>query len=149
MSSVNRSVAASRRPCRFHNRVAALMLHTDRYSTLGLQRLALDTGLSKSAITKLKSGKTRPLYSTFAVIVKCLEFQLGRRLPMDEVVSSDGTYPTRYICKFVGCPGCTPQIFFAKDRWLPKEYRDFRAGAWTGDCGEFDDLRNDNRKVAV
>ncbi|MFN8140433.1 MAG: hypothetical protein U0R49_11610 [Fimbriimonadales bacterium] len=148
MSSVDRSVAASRVPCRFHNRVAALMLHTDRYSTFGLQRLALDTGLSKSAITKVKSGKTRPLYSTFAKIVKCLEFQLGQSLPVDEVVSAQGSYPTKYVCQLVGCSGCTPDRFFAKGSWRTKAYRDFRAGQWTGDCAEFDHLRDGGEKAS-
>src|SRR5688572_10342603 len=96
-------------PLRCHNRIEAIMAHTSRYSFRGTSRLAKDAGVSKSTICQLIHGQSSPLYVTLKRIVSQLEFQIGRRLGTREVVSENGTYPTPFVCKLVGCAGCMPE----------------------------------------
>jgi DNA-binding phage protein len=107
MTNADRSESAATRS---HNRIAAIMMHTDRYSFRGASRLAADTGLSKSTISHLVRGKSSPLTITVERVVKALEDQMGRpsgqQLNHQEVVSATGSYPTPSVCALVGCRGC-------------------------------------------
>lgn len=120
-----------------HNRIAALMTHTSRYSFRGTSRLAKDAGLSKSTVCHIVHGNTAPLYRTVAPMIKCLEFQLARKLDVREVFSSDGTYPTRHVCKLAGCRGCLPDKIHRADGTVKPQWVDLRPGMWSGDVDEF------------
>lgn len=135
MSNPNRSLKAA---TKHHNRVTAIMLHSSRYSCVPTSRLAADSGVAKSTISKLLHGRANPLYSTAARVVKCLEAQTGLVLDPREVFSLDGHYPTEFVCALVGCPGCTPDI--AYDPTTTKS-----AGRWTGDNSEFNYLSESER----
>lgn len=144
MSNTNRSVSAS---TRFHNRVGAIMLHINRYCSRGTSRLAADIGVAKSTISHLVHGQTIPLYSTANRVVKALSFQLGFDLDPDEVFSEDGKYPTPFVCKLVGCRGCLPVTMFEAEGDRKAEFRGFKPGTWSGDCGEFRfSFGEDNKK---
>lgn len=125
---------------RCHNRIAAIMAHTSRYSFRGTSRLAKDAGVSKSTICHLTHGQSSPLYITLKRIVSHLEFQIARRLGTREVVSEDGAYPTAYVCKLVGCSGCMPEQAFLPDGTLKDEWQGVEPGKWTGDVAEFERL---------
>jgi len=127
-------------PLRCHNRIAAIMAHTSRYSFRGTSRLAKDAGVAKSTICHLTHGKSSPLYVTLKRIVSQLEFQIARRLGTREVVSENGTYPTPFVCKLVGCSGCMPEQAFHADGSLKDEWVDVEPGKWTGDIAEFERL---------
>lgn len=142
MGNANRSAGAARVN---HNRIAAIMLHTNRYWSRGTSRLAEDSGVSKSTISHLVHGKVNPLYSTVESVVKCLERQLGHPLDIREVVSKDGTYPTPFICRLVGCPGCTPEFVYDRENREKPAFRHFRAGQWTGDTFEFESINEPER----
>lgn len=105
------------------------MLHLPRYSCLGTSRLAKDTGLAKSTISKLLHGRSTPLYTTASRVLDCLERALDRTLDHREVFSEDGSYPTPHICALVGCRGCLPDAGFTLGS--------VTAGRWTGDNFEF------------
>lgn len=125
-------------PVRCHNRIAAIMAHTSRYSFRGTSRLAKDSGVAKSTICHLTHGKSSPLYVTVKRIVSNLEFQIARRLGVREVVSEDGRYPTPFVCRLVGCAGCMPEQAFLPDGTLKDEWADVEPGKWTGDVAEFE-----------
>lgn len=120
-----------------HNRIAALMAHTSRYSFRGTSRLAKDSHVSKSTICHIVHGRTSPLYKTLAKIIRSLEYQLARKLNVREVVSEDGTYPTKHICRLVGCKGCLPDGIHNDDGSLRDRWAELRPGEWTGDVAEF------------
>lgn len=122
---------------RCHNRIAAIMAHTSRYSFRGTSRLASDAKVAKSTICHLVHGKSSPLYKTLERIVASLEYQLARRLSVREVVSVDGSYPTASVCKLVGCPGCLPEYAFSPDGSVKAEWQHVHPGEWTGNLGEF------------
>jgi transcriptional regulator with XRE-family HTH domain len=136
MSNPNRSVKAA--TTKHHNRVAAIMLHTSRYSCYPTSRLAADSGVAKSTISKLLHGRTNPLYSTAARVVKCLEAVTGLRLDFREVFAEAGLYPTPYVCGLVGCPGCTPEIVYDRQNDRRPAFDLVRPGQWSGDTSEFD-----------
>ena len=145
MSNPNRSADAATKQ---HNRVAAIMVHTRRYWSMGASLLAADAGVSKSTISHLVRGKSHPLYSTAISVVKCLERELGFRLDLDEVFSEDGTYPTPFICALARCPGlgCRPAIIWDEDANSVKPaFRFVNPGHWTGDNFEFEELSEQER----
>ena len=134
MGNVERNVGASTRS---HNRIAAVMAHTARYSFRSVSRLASDSGLSKSTVCHLVRGKASPLYITAARIVKCLEKETRRPIDCTELFSEDGWYPTSYVCDLVGCNGCLPDVLFDADGSRTPGLEDFKPGRWTGDTCEF------------
>lgn len=136
MSNPNRSVRATTK--KHHNRVAAIMLHTSRYSCFPTSRLAADSGVAKSTISHLVHGRTNPLYSTAARVVKSLERELRLKLDLRDVFSDDGHYPEQAVCTLCGCPGCTPGLAFAIDNSRKPSFEGFKAGQWTGDTFEFE-----------
>ena len=135
MVNPNRSLSAARK-C--HNRIAAVMAHTKRYAFRGTSRLAADAGLAKATVCVLIHGRSHPLYRTFHKVVKCLEWELGRSLPYDELMSSDGRYPTMSVCELLNCkPGCMPDAAFNEDGSRDKRSEWMVPGHWTGDAWEF------------
>lgn len=117
------------------------MAHSSRYSFRGTSRLAKDAGVAKSTICQLRHGRSNPFYVTLQRVIGQLEFQLARRLRTREVVSEDGTYPTKFVCKLVGCPGCIPEEAFLPDGTMKNEWKQVLPGQWTGDVAEFEGLR--------
>lgn len=134
MSNPNRSANAA---TKCHNRIQAIMAHTTRYSFRGTSRLAADAGVSKSTLSHLNRGLQSPLYTTVARVVKCLGFQLGRKLEIDEVISPDGTYPTPSVCQLCRCLGCLPDSVYETDGARKRELDSVVPGLWTGDIDEF------------
>lgn len=127
-------------PLRCHNRISAIMAHASRYSFRGTSRLAKDAGVAKSTICHLIHGKSSPLYVTLKRIVSSLEYQVARKLGTREVVSEDGTYPTKYVCKLVGCSGCLPEQAYRPDGSLKPQWAFVKPGKWSGDVAEFAEI---------
>lgn len=134
MSNPDRSANAA---TKCHNRILAIMSHITRYSFRGTSRLAADAGVSKSTISHLVRGLQIPLYITARRVVKCLEFQLGRSLQSDEVISLDGSYPTPSVCELCRCRGCLPDAIHDEDGSRRARFEDTVPGLWTGDVNEF------------
>ena len=145
MTSSNRSADPTTIGPKYHNRVAAIMVHVQRYWSRGASRLATDAGVSKSTISHLLRGKSNPLYTTTRRVVKCLERELGLPLHPDEVLSEDGSYPTTQVCRLVGCPGCLPEVAYQRDNAQNPVLLHVKAGQWTGDNFEFEYLSKPER----
>lgn len=128
-------------PIKCHNRVAALMAHTSRYSFRGTSRLAKDAGVAKSTVCHILHGRSNPFFKTVTPIVKSLEFQLARKLNVREVFSDDGTYPTKHVCRLAGCKGCLPDSVHQSDGSIKRAWAHIRPGRWTGDVFEFTEAR--------
>ena len=122
------------------NRLLALMAHTTRYAFQGETRLALDAGVSKSAVCRLLNGRSSPSYALVLAITRALEKHLGRQLDPRDIVSTDGTYPTASACGLAGCRGCLPAEAYDENDRLKPEYRHIQPGEWSAglssDCKE-------------
>lgn len=119
-----------------HNRILALMAHTNRYAFKGESRLAMDAGVSKSAVCRLLNGQSSPSFALVSSITKALEPHLGRglegrRLDPHELISLDGTYPTASACALAGCKGCLPAQAYDEHNRLKPEFRDMKPGEWS------------------
>lgn len=87
------------------------MVHVNWYLFSPQARLAMDAGVSRSALCRVLSGQAAPSFALIWKVSKALEKRLGARLPgrrldPSELFSLDGTYPTPSACALVGCPGC-------------------------------------------
>ncbi len=117
----------------FKNRLRAVMAHTTRYAFLGSARLAADAGISKSALSRLISGKSSPSYEAVAALTSALERSLRRPLDPRDLIAADGEYPTRFVCLAVGCHGCIPECAYDGQGNRKPEFLHLKPGQWTGD----------------
>lgn len=108
-----------------------MLAHTTRYAFEPQARLAKDVGVSRSTISRIMSGKSRPSFDLVQRITGALEQALGRTLDPRELFSPDGTYPTRSGCLLCGCNGCLPETAF--DRWGRRRpaFQSMQPGDWT------------------
>ena len=113
-----------------HNRLAAVMAHTSRYSFRGPARLAADLGVPRSTVMRLLSLQSHPAVGLALAIVARLEAEVGTRLDVRELFSFDGSYPTASVCDLVGCRGCLPEEVYDRNEVVRPEYRDLRPGRW-------------------
>lgn len=119
-----------------HNRILALMAHTSRYAFKGESRLAVDAGVSKSAVCRLLNGQSSPSFALVSAITKVLEKHLqgglqGKRLDPHELISFDGTYPTPSACELAGCKGCLPAEAYDEYNNLKPQYRNVKPSQWS------------------
>jgi len=116
---------------RVYNRVASFMFHAPRYSIQGIARLAADSGVSRTAVSRLISGHRRPAYLVVLRVVASLERELGVTIDPREVVRDDPHYPTPYPCAVIGCKGCLPAWMFDDDDRVLPEYAAVKPGQWS------------------
>lgn len=123
-------------PVKGHNRLAAVMAHTNRYSFCGRSRLAKDSGVSKATISRLLAGCGRPSFRVMADITQAIERELRRKIDSRELFSTDGNYPTAFVCSLAACHGCLPEWALSKDGEPLTEFGDLKPGYWSGDAHE-------------
>jgi transcriptional regulator with XRE-family HTH domain len=97
------------------NRIERLMSHTYRYAFKGRSRLAADSGVARSTITRILDGRTRPTFVVLCRIARALETAIGKPIDLREIVTIDGTFPTPHACQLVGCKGCKPEKRYLDD----------------------------------
>jgi len=122
-----------------HNRIFALMLHSSRYSERGAARLARDAGIGRTTLWRMIHGLESPYVATALKVIKCLEFNLGRKLHFKEVFSEDGKYAQKSVCRLAGCRGCLPAQAFDSNNNRRVSWASVKPGHWTGDLSEFED----------
>lgn len=112
------------------NRIADLMAHIDRYSFKGVARLARDAGVSASSVSRLINGKMNPSFAMTARITEALERELGLALDPREVFAENGAFPTRHVCRLVGCRGCLPECASDEHGEILPAFKGVRPGQW-------------------
>lgn len=132
----HRKTSAVQQPI-VHNRIVAIMAHTTRYAFRGESRLADDAGISRSALCRLINGQTSPSFAVVSTITRALSKALGKVLNPHDVISMDGTYPTKTVCYLAGCGGCLPDEAYDDDDRLRPEYRNVKPGHWKPSNGNF------------
>lgn len=118
-------------PSKLHNRVQTLMIHTSRYAFQGQARLAADTGVSRSTISRMLSGKTRPSYFLIEAVTEALSTHLKRPLQPCDLFSPTGHYSERSGCKVSGCHGCLPEEAYDPRGNLRPAWKNARPGDWS------------------
>lgn len=113
------------------NRIASVMEHVPRYGFKGAARLALDAGVSRSALSRVLREHAEPSYALLARVASAIERQIGRPLDLRELAAEDGEYPTASVCALLGCPGCLPRAAYTEEDELREEYRGVLPGQWS------------------
>ncbi len=116
-----------------HNRIKAILEHIQDYYFQGASHLARDAGISRSALSRLMSGRSSPSYALVCTLTSVLENKLGRRVDPRDIISLDGEYLTPSICELTGCKGCLPKQVSDKEGAVNPEYRHIRSGKWSLD----------------
>lgn len=121
------------KPHRFplHNRVKTLMIHTTRYAFQGQARLATDTGVSRSTISRMLGGKTNPSYHLVQAVTEALSKHLKRPLQPCDLFSATGHYKERSGCTISGCHGCLPEEAYDHHGNLRSAWKNAHPGDWS------------------
>ena len=116
---------------RITNRLRAVLLHVPYYTFEGCAKLARDTGLARSTVSRLIRGKISPSYVVVESIARAISHRWGNRLDPREVFTTNGSYPTPSTCALMGCSGCLPPEAWseATDTLRPK-WKQQRPGDW-------------------
>ena len=115
------------------NRLRAVLLHIPYYAFGGPARLARDSGVSKSTISRLTRGHTNsPSYRVAAQVVEAIQRRSGIALDPAEIFSPSGRFPTPSVCALLGCSGCLPPAAWSEnDDRLKESRRHQKPGDWS------------------
>ena len=113
------------------NRITGVLQHIPAYYFSPQKRLAQDTGLSRSTVSRIISGETVPSGMAMLAISAAIGHRLGKHIDPCELFSLDGTYPTPYICCLVDCEGCLPERICDAENRVRPEYRHIEPGKWS------------------
>ena len=113
------------------NRLRAVLLHLPFYGFESTARLARDTGLAPSTISRIIRGKVSPSYVVVEIITRAISHRLGRPLDARELFSTNGTYPTPLTCELMNCLGCLPpEAWCESTDTLRPRWRRKKPGDW-------------------
>ena len=114
------------------NRVRAVLLHIPHYTVAPKAQLALETGVSQNAMSRMVRGKLNPSYLTAELICRAINRRSSLKLPVEEIFSVDGYYPTPSACVLMGCKGCLPpEAWDERSDRLKPEWRHQKPGEWS------------------
>jgi Helix-turn-helix. len=129
--SERRSTARSTCPACPINRLRALLLHVPYYSIQGPARLAADVGCSRSTVTRLLSGRSRPSFRVAQAVADALTQRSGAPVSARDVFSPDGTF-AESACHKMRCRGCLPpEAWDERRNRLKPEWQNARPGEWS------------------
>ena len=113
------------------SRLADVMAHINRYSFRGTARLAEDSGVSPSYLSRLiNSRRAKPSSLIVARITAALEGACGLRIDPRDLVAEHGRFLTRHVCDVVGCRGCLPSNAYDEFGDLKPTFADVKPGQW-------------------
>jgi hypothetical protein len=102
-------------------------------------RLAADCVISKSAITRVLSGRSKPTFRIVCRITDAFERDFGQKFDVRDIFSETGEYPCTFCCRLVNCSGCLPKAACLRDDGTKDpRFQDVQRGMWTGDVHEID-----------
>jgi len=114
-----------------YTRLPEILAHLSAFTFQPQARLAKEVGVAPSTISRLINGKVSPSPQLVQRVQQVLDTQIGRPIPTREWLSLDTTWPTPYICKVVGCPGCLPEQAYYSDDSLKPAFWHIAPGTWT------------------
>jgi hypothetical protein len=114
----------------FSHRLSDFFSHIPRYWDDAGTRLAIDAGISPSAIYHLMKGRWTPTYRVAIGITEAIGRQLGRELHTSEIFTFTGRFRTPSVCELCGCKGCLPEAAYNEDGTRKAQYRHLKGGDW-------------------
>lgn len=116
---------------RITNRLKAILLHIPYYSFEGSAKLARDTGLAPSSVSRIIRGKMSPSYVVVESIARAISHRWRKRLDPREIFTTNGSYPTPSTCELMGCLGCLPPEAWSETTdTLRSQWKQQRPGDW-------------------
>jgi len=112
------------------NRLRQIVWHIPWYGFRTQARLAQDSGVSPSAISRIMRGKAQPTLPVAQRLTDALSRRLNLLIDLRDVFSPDGTYPTPSVCHLTRCPSCLPPTAYDETDNLRPEFQSSRAGQW-------------------
>lgn len=97
-----------------HHRVREVAWHIPWYGFKTQARLAHDSGISPSTVSRLLRGQELPSLLVALRLTDALSHRLGRALDVGQVFSLDGLY-SRSVCDLTGCRSCLPPTAYDRD----------------------------------
>ncbi len=116
-------------PGLLHHRVRELAWHIPWYGFKTQARLAKDSGVAPSTISRLLRGRELPSLLVTLRLTDALSKRLGRPLEVREVFSLDGSY-SRSVCDLASCRGCQPPTSFDRSDNMVADAPDMTRGQW-------------------
>lgn len=97
-----------------HHRVREVAWHIPWYGFKTQARLALDSGISPSTVSRLLRGQELPSLLVALRLTDALSHRLGHALDVGQVFSLDGLY-SHSVCDLTGCRSCLPPTAYDRD----------------------------------
>lgn len=102
-----------------HHRVREFTWHIPWYGFKTQARLATDSGVSPSTVSRLLRGKELPSLVVALRLTEALSCRLNRPLDIRQVFSLDGSY-SGSVCSLCACRSCQPPTAYDRsDNHLP------------------------------
>lgn len=114
------------------SRLADAMIHVPIYSCDGSPRLAVDAGVDRSTVTRLKrSALTNPSLALAARLTAALEAKIGCHIDPRDLFAEHGRFLTPHICDlFPTCPGCLPDVALNESGERQPLFHGINKGEW-------------------
>ncbi len=112
-----------------HHRVREVAWHIPWYGFKTQARLAKDSGISPSTVSRLLRGQELPSLLVALRLTDALSHRLGRPLDVGQVFSLDGLY-SRSVCDLTGCRSCLPPTAYDRDDNFLTPAPDSPSGQW-------------------
>ncbi len=116
-------------PGLLHHRVRELAWHIPWYGFKTQARLARDSGVAPSTVSRLLRGRELPSLLVTLRLTDALSRRLRRPLEVREVFSLDGSY-SRSVCDLASCRGCQPPTSFDRSDNAVPDAPDMTKGQW-------------------
>jgi DNA-binding XRE family transcriptional regulator len=114
-----------------YNRIIPLMAHTVRYAFHGLPLLARDIKIARTTMYRIARDEVKPSFWEAERITQALSQALQKPIPLQEIFTTTGRYPTISGCELCDCRGCRPDWAYTPSGKLRLEHLQERPGDWT------------------
>ena len=112
-----------------HHRVREFTWHIPWYGFKTQARLARDSGVSPSTVSRLLRGRELPSLVVALRLTQALSQRLNRPLDIGEVFSLDGLYPNS-VCHLTGCRSCLPPTAYDRSDNFLANSPGMETGQW-------------------
>jgi DNA-binding XRE family transcriptional regulator len=114
-----------------NNRIALIMAHTVRYAFHGLPLLAKDSGVARTSLYRLARDEAKPSLMEARQIAETLSREIGKEIPLEEIFTIMGAYPTPSACILCDCQGCRPDWAYTPSNKLRPEQKAQKPSDWS------------------
>lgn len=113
------------------SRLGMVLMHSTYYAFMGQARLAKAVGVSRSTISRLVRGRTRPSLALAQSVADVLSRDLKVPLQPSDLFSEDGCYKEPSGCRLCACSGCFPDEAYDHRNKLRPAFLHMRPGDWS------------------